>query len=127
MSRKGVNLGAYSATGEVASNQKPQQEERTGGVPGGVKKSAFYCVLQKRYAVLVFGVFYSLGMQEYFGLKLDAVFRIATPILFYKWLVPQYATAFLLHPNYTTFFSLVTRVGSRLSEPPPNYHQRAQS
>ncbi|XP_065920509.1 PTB domain-containing engulfment adapter protein 1-like [Dysidea avara] len=38
MSRKGVNLGSYGATGEVAHNQKPQQEERTGGVPGGVKK-----------------------------------------------------------------------------------------
>lgn len=34
-----MNLGAYGATGEVAHNQKPQQEERTGGVPGGVKKS----------------------------------------------------------------------------------------
>ena len=39
MSRK-VDLTAGSGiSGEVASNQKPQQQERTGGVPGGVKKS----------------------------------------------------------------------------------------
>jgi len=56
MSRKGVNLGAYSTSGEVASNQKPQQEERTGGVPGGVKKSACLnvCVADKIYFFAVF-------------------------------------------------------------------------
>ena len=39
MSRK-VNLtSGGKMSGEVASTQKPQQEQRTGGVPGGVKKS----------------------------------------------------------------------------------------
>ena len=41
MSRK-VDLTSAAGSGmsgEVATNQKPQQQERTGGVPGGVKKS----------------------------------------------------------------------------------------
>lgn len=40
MSRKmDLSSGTSGTYGEVASNQKPQQQERTGGVPGGVKKS----------------------------------------------------------------------------------------
>ena len=53
-----MNLGSYGATGEVAHNQKPQQEERTGGVPGGVKKSKR--VLQQRYVHWCLEYFYSL-------------------------------------------------------------------
>ena len=39
MSRKMDLTSGSGMSGEVASNQKPQQQERTGGVPGGVKKS----------------------------------------------------------------------------------------
>lgn len=42
MSRKVDLTSGSGMSGEVASNQinrKPQQQERTGGVPGGVKKS----------------------------------------------------------------------------------------
>lgn len=39
MSRKVDLTSGSGMSGEVASNQKPQQPERTGGVPGGVKKS----------------------------------------------------------------------------------------
>ena len=41
MSRKVDFTAGSGMSGEVASNQtqKPQQQERTGGVPGGVKKS----------------------------------------------------------------------------------------
>lgn len=38
MSRKVDLTSGSGMSGEVASNQKPQQQERTGGVPGGVKK-----------------------------------------------------------------------------------------
>ena len=41
MSRKVDLTSSSGMSGEVASNQKPQQQERTGGVPGGVKKSTF--------------------------------------------------------------------------------------
>lgn len=39
MSRKVDFISGSGMSGEVASNQKPQQQERTGGVAGGVKKS----------------------------------------------------------------------------------------
>ena len=39
MSRKVDFVSGSGMSGEVASNQKPQPQERTGGVPGGVKKS----------------------------------------------------------------------------------------
>ena len=42
MSRKVDFVSGSGMSGEVASNQinrRPQQQEHTGGVPGGVKKS----------------------------------------------------------------------------------------
>ena len=58
MSRK-VDLSSSGGTsGEVALNQKPQQQERTGGVPGGVKKSALGDITTD-----------SLGIKSYYNVK----------------------------------------------------------
>ena len=57
MSRKvdlSSNATGNGTSGEVALDQKPQQQQRTGGVPGGVKKSSLIHEHVLAFHVLVF-------------------------------------------------------------------------